>query len=108
VRSWERASFQMNTRPPEGLGRGRMKRRDLLLPAYHDRLKLLGACAACGLAIGFLYVWLPATFVVIAMGTSIGPELWWIVLATALVSTAVLYVVAARKTEQYRAEVLEL
>jgi prepilin signal peptidase PulO-like enzyme (type II secretory pathway) len=74
----------------------------VLLPAYHNRLKLLGACVVCGVAISILYVWLPLLFFAIVLDKRIGPQIWLFVLAAALVSVTVLFVLASRQMARYR------
>jgi hypothetical protein len=100
VRSWDRASFEFNT----ALTRRRrgLRRRDLLLPAHHNPLKLLGACVACGISVSILYVWFPLLFFSIVLNKRIGPQIWLIVLAAAVVTTLVLFVVASRQMARYR------
>jgi hypothetical protein len=100
VRSWDRASFEMNTASVKR--RRGITRRDLLLPAHHSRLKLLGACIVCGISLSILYVWMPLLFLTILFNKPIGPEIWLIVLAGAIVASTVLFVLASRQMERYR------
>ena len=90
----------MNTAPVKR--RRGITKRDLLLPAHHNRLKLLGACIACGVSASILYVWMPLLFVTILLNKPIGPEIWLIVLAGAIVASTVLFVFASRQMARYR------
>jgi len=100
VRSWDRASFELNTRSPKG--RRRVKQRDLLLPADHNPFRLLGACVVCGICASILYVWMPLLLVTIGLSRPIGPRIWFIVLAAALLVSLVLYVFALKQMARYR------
>lgn len=106
MRSWDRASFELNTVPPRRK-RG-IRPRDLLLPAHHSRLKLLGACIACGISASILYVWMPLLFFSIVLNKRIGPQIWLIVLAAALVASTVLFVLASRQMARYREYVAQI
>jgi hypothetical protein len=100
MRSWDRASFELNTAPARR--RGGIRPRDLLLPAHHSRLKLLGACVVCGVAVSILYVWIPLLFFAIVLNKRIGPQIWLFVLAAAVVSAMVLFILASRQMARYR------
>jgi len=100
VRSWDRASFELNTRPARV--RRRVKQRDLLLPADHNPFRLLGACVVCGVCASILYVWIPLLLVTIGLSRPIGPRIWLIVLAAAVLVSLVLYVFALRQMARYR------
>jgi len=100
VRSWDRASFELNTRPARV--RRRVKQRDLLLPADHNPFRLLGACVVCGICASILYVWIPLLLVTIGLSRPIGPRIWLIVLAAAVLVSLVLYVFALRQMARYR------
>jgi membrane protein YdbS with pleckstrin-like domain len=100
VRSWDRASFELNTRPPR-VGR-RVKQRDLLLPADHNPFRLLGACVVCGVCASILYVWMPLLLVTVGLSRPIGPRIWLIVLAAAVLVSLVLYVFALKQMARYR------
>ena len=100
MRSWDRASFELNTRPARV--RRRVKQRDLLLPADHNPFRLLGACAVCGICASILYVWIPLLLVTIGLSRPIGPRIWLIVLAAALLVSLVLYVFALKQMARYR------
>jgi hypothetical protein len=106
VRSWDRASFELNT--ASLTRRGSIRPRDALLPAHHNRLKLFGACVACGISVSILYVWMPLLFLSILFNKSIGPQIWLIVLAAASIATTVLYVMASRQMARYREHVAQL
>jgi hypothetical protein len=106
VRSWDRASFELNTVSPKR--RIRIRRRDLLLPANHSRLKLFGACVGCGVAASILYVWFPLVFWTIAFNRPIGPRVWLIVLIAAVVTSLALFVVASRQMARYREYAAEI
>lgn len=100
MRSWDRASFELNTRPPRV--QRRVKQRDLLLPADHNPFRLLGACLVCGVCASILYVWLPLLLVTIGLSRPIGPRIWLIVLAAAVLVSLVLYVFALKQMARYR------
>jgi type VI protein secretion system component VasK len=100
VRSWDRASFELNTRSPKA--RRRVRQRDLLLPADHNPLRLLGACVVCGVCASILYVWMPLLLVTIALSRPIGPRIWLIVLGAAVLVSVVLYTFALKQMERYR------
>jgi membrane protein YdbS with pleckstrin-like domain len=100
VRSWDRASFELNTRPARV--RRRVKQRDLLLPADHNPFRLLGACVVCGVCASILYVWMPLLLVTIGLSRPIGPRIWLIVLAAAVLVSLVLYVFALKQMARYR------
>ena len=92
MRSWDRASFELNTRSPKA--RRRVRQRDLLLPADHNQLRLFGACVVCGVCASILYVWMPLLLVTIGLSRPIGPRIWLIVLAA--VATLAGYLPARR------------
>ena len=100
MRSWDRASFELNTRPARV--RRRVKQRDLLLPADHNPFRLLGACVVCGVCASILYVWMPLLLVTIGLSRPIGPRIWLIVLAAAVLVSLVLYVFALKQMARYR------
>lgn len=100
MRSWDRASFELNTRPSRV--RRRVKQRDLLLPADHNPFRLLGACVVCGVCASILYVWMPLLLVTIGLSRPIGPRIWLIVLAAAVLVSLVLYVFALKQMARYR------
>lgn len=100
MRSWDRASFELNTRPPRV--QRRVKQRDLLLPADHNPFRLLGACVVCGVCASMLYVWMPLLLVTIGLSRPIGPRIWLIVLAAAVLVSLVLYVFALKQMARYR------
>lgn len=106
MRSWDRASFELNTRPPKV--RRRVRQRDLLLPAHHSSLKLLGACGVCGVCAALLYVWMPLLLVTIAVSRPIGSRIWLIVLGAAVLIGSVLYAFASRQMERYREYAAEI
>ena len=100
MRSWDRASFEFNTRSPRG--RRPVKQRDLLLPADHNPLRLLGACVVCGICAAILYVWMPLMVVTIGLNRPLGPRIWLIVLAVAVLVSVVLFAFALKQMERYR------
>ena len=100
MRSWDRASFELNTRPARV--RRRVKQRDLLLPADHNPFRLLGACVVCGVCASILYVWIPLLLVTIGLSRPLGPRIWLIVLAAAVLVSLVLYVFALKQMARYR------
>jgi hypothetical protein len=100
VRNWDRASFELNTRP---VRRPRaIRQRDLLLPAHHDRLHLFAACVACGICGSILYVWITFTFVLMVVNRPIGAWIWLVVAVAAAISSVVLFAAASRQMEKYR------
>lgn len=99
MRSWDRASFELNTAPTRRRG---IRPRDALVPAHHNRLKLLGACVVCGIAVSILYVWIPLLFFAIVFNKPIGPQIWLFVLVAAVVSATVLFILASRQMARYR------
>jgi hypothetical protein len=80
-KGWERASFEMNTRPDKIV-------RDI------SQADLFALCAACGLMIAALYVWTTLLAVSI-LGLGLGRWFYPVVLASAAVITAGLYVFAS-------------
>ena len=100
MRSWDRASFELNTRPARVPRR--VKQRDLLLPADHNPFRLLGACVVCGVCASILYVWMPLLLVTIGLSRPIGPRIWLIVLAAAVLISVVLFVFAHKQMARYR------
>jgi polyferredoxin len=96
----------MNTAPVKR--RRGITRRDLLLPAHHNRLKLLGACIVCGISVSILYVWLPLLLLTILFNTPIGRGILLIVLAAAIVASIVLFVFASRQMARYREYVTQI
>lgn len=100
MRSWNRASFEFHTRPTKV--KRRVLQRDLLLPAHHSRLRLLGACVVCGFCIALLYVWTTMMLVALVLNESMGRTFWVIVLGAAVVTSAVLYALASRQMARYR------
>ena len=106
MRSWDRASFELNTRSPKA--RRRVKQRDLLLPADHNPFRLLGACVVCGVCASILYVWMPLLLVTIGLSRPIGPRIWLIVLGAAALIGSVLYAFASKQMERYREYAAEI
>lgn len=100
MRSWNRASFEFNTRPIRPARR--LRQRDLLLPAHHSGLKLFGACAGCGLAISLLYAWVPLMMVAILFHDPLGHWTWAVVGTVAVLSTVALFAIATRQMSRYR------
>lgn len=100
MRGWDRASFEFHTRPTRV--RRRLRQRDLLLPAHHSPLRLLGACAACGACISLLYVWTPLMIVAIAINRPLEPWFWIIVVTAAIVAGIVLFALSVRQMARYR------
>jgi hypothetical protein len=93
-KGWERASFEMNTRPDKIVRD--ISQADLFVPTVVDggRLKLLALCAACGLMIAALYVWTTLLAVSI-LGLRLGRWFYPVVLASAAAISAGLYVFAS-------------
>jgi hypothetical protein len=100
MRSWDRASFEFHTRPTKP--RRRLRQRDLLLPAHHSVLRLLGACAACGVCISLLYVWTPLMVVAIMLNRPLEPWFWIVVGTAAVLAAVVLFALSVRQMARYR------
>lgn len=100
MRSWDRASFEFNTRPTRV--RRRLRQRDLLLPAHHNALRLFGSCAACGACIALLYVWTPLMVVAILINRPLEPWFWIAVVGAAVFASLVLFALAVRQMARYR------
>jgi hypothetical protein len=100
MRNWDRASFEFHTRPTRV--RRRLRQRDLLLPAHHSTLRLLGACVACGVCISLLYVWAPLTMVAILLNHPLDPWFWIVVVTAAVVAAIVLFALSMRQMARYR------
>lgn len=88
MREWERASFQVNTRPIK-VERD-IRREDLLTPSHHNPVLLAAACLLCGLMISVLYVFFPLLLITFA-GFDLGPWLMGSVLVGAIACAIALY-----------------
>ncbi len=53
-----------------------VSQRDLLIPTSADRLKLLGACLACGFGLSVLWIYFPMLMVSIALDRDFGFWKW--------------------------------
>jgi hypothetical protein len=100
VRGWDRASFEFHTRPTRVPRR--LRQRDLLLPAHHSVLRLLGACAISGACISLLYVWTPLMVVAIMLDNPLKPWFWIGVVTAALFACVVLFALSLRQMARYR------
>ena len=88
MRKWERASFQMNTRPVK-VERD-IRRADLLAPSHSHSVVLAAMCLLCGLMLSVLYVYLPLLLITFA-GFDLGGWLMGSVVVGALAGAVVLY-----------------
>lgn len=88
MRKWERASFQMNTRPIK-VERD-IRRADLLAPSHSHPLVLAAICLLCGLMLSVLYVYFPLLLITFA-GFHLGGWLMGSVVVGAVASAVVLY-----------------
>ena len=88
MRKWERASFQMNTRPIR-VERG-IRRADLLAPSHSHPVVLAAMCLLCGLMLSVLYVYFPLLLVTFA-GFDLGGWLLGSVALGAVASAVGLY-----------------
>lgn len=104
MRSWDRASFAVRTRPTRV--KREVTRQDLQIPSSTSRLKLFAGCLACGAMISVLYGWFGLTLVTLFFGLGDGPWFWWTMLALGVGSTAVLLAYASWE-RNHEAEWLE-
>jgi hypothetical protein len=88
MRNWERASFQMNTRPIK-VERD-IRRTDLLAPSHSHPVVLAAMCLLCGLMLSVLYVYFPLLLITFA-GFDLGGWLMGSVLVGAVAGALVLY-----------------
>ena len=88
-KTWDRASIAFRSRKPYV---PKISRQDLLLPIGVDRLRTLGLCLICALAMSILYVAIP--LLILGIFVSLGP---WdaIVLGTVFPALTVIVFVAA-------------
>jgi hypothetical protein len=97
-KGWDRTSIAINTRPIH-VERD-IRRQDLLAPAHDGIALLLAACLGCGLMISLLYVFFPLLLITFA-GVDLGAWLIGLVLASAVVSTIVLFVAEIRSRRDF-------
>ena len=102
MRSWNRASFELNTRPVRP--RRRVTQRDFLVPIYRDRLKLAGGCLVFGGCVALLWVWFPLFIVGVMRREPLGTWLWGSMLAGGLASAIWLFAFATVKERSYLEE----
>lgn len=88
MRQWERASFQVNTRPIK-VERD-IWRDDLLAPSHERPIVLAALCLLCGLLLSVLYVYFPLLLITFA-GFDLGGWLMGSVAVGAVASAVVLY-----------------
>jgi hypothetical protein len=88
MRQWERASFQVNTRPIK-VERD-IRRDDLLAPSHERPIVLAALCLLCGLLLSVLYVYFPLLLITFA-GFDLGGWLMGSVAVGAVASAVVLY-----------------
>ena len=88
MRQWERASFQVNTRPIK-VERD-IWRDDLLTPSHERPIVLAALCLLCGLLLSVLYVYFPLLLITFA-GFDLGGWLMGSVAVGAVASAVVLY-----------------
>lgn len=93
-KGWNRASFDFRVRPDKVVLD--VSQQDLLVPSAVDGgpFKLLGLCAACGIMISLLYVWTTLLALTI-LGVGVGRWFYPVVLGSAVLTTAGLYVFAS-------------
>ena len=99
MRSWNRASFEYFTHPPNPPRR--VTQKDFLPPLYRDRLKLLAGCAFCGLAISVLHVYTVMWMVSVMLDDPLVPWTWVAMVAAAAVATVGLFHWALAKERQF-------
>ncbi|HKH29408.1 MAG TPA: hypothetical protein VKA45_00010 [Gaiellaceae bacterium] len=88
MRKWERASFQMNTRPINV--QRDIRRPDLLAPSHSHPLVLAAICLLCGFMLSVLYVYFPLLLITFA-GFDLGGWLIGCFVVGAIVSAVALY-----------------
>jgi hypothetical protein len=101
MRQWERASFQMNTRPAKverDIGRA-----DLLAPSHSHPVVLAAICLLCGLMLSVLYVYFPLLLITF-VGFDLGAWLLGSVLVGAVASAVALYVWERRDERDFLSE----
>ena len=98
MRGWERASFQVNTRPTR-VERD-IRREDLITPSHPNPVLLAGACLLCGLMLSVLYVFFPLLLITF-VGFDLGPWLMGSVLVGAIAGAIALYVSEIRAQRDF-------
>jgi hypothetical protein len=88
MKGWDRASFQMNTRPRR-VERD-ISRKDLRLPEGFG-LKLVGECLACGALVAFGFFWGPLSVVAFAQDGH-APWFWPVLAGVALLAALLMFV----------------
>jgi hypothetical protein len=102
-KEWDRASFEMNTRPIR-VERD-ITRADLAAPSKGSLLILTLACIACGLGLAFLFVFWPLMLVAL-LDVGVGRWIVPAVLASGVVFAAWLLIWELRVRRDVRDELL--
>jgi hypothetical protein len=82
VESWRRYKRDLSESEDRPVSRWSVLRpkqvsqRDLLIPTSADRLKLLGACLACGAGLSVLWIYFPMLMISIALDHDFGFWKW--------------------------------
>jgi hypothetical protein len=100
-KGWDRASFEVNTRPIR-VERD-IRSEDLLLPAHDGLARLVAACLGCGLMLSVLYVFFPLLLVTFA-GFDLGGWLMGSVVAGAVLSSVFLFAWELRYRREFTKE----
>jgi uncharacterized membrane protein len=101
MREWDRASFQVNTRPVK-VERD-IRREDLLAPSHTEPVVLAALCLLCGVMLSVLYVYFPLLLITFA-GFHLGAWLMGAVLVGAVASAVALYVWERRDERDFLSE----
>jgi len=78
-----------------------VSQRDLLIPTSADRLKVLGACLACGAGLSVLWIYFPMLMVSIALDRDFGFWLWAVMGGFAAVTGLALFGYAVSDDRRY-------
>jgi hypothetical protein len=100
-KGWDRASFEMNTRPDK-VERD-IERKDLLMPSGFG-VKLFAECLACGALVGVGFLWGPLTIVAIGLDRP-APWFWPTIGACSLLIALVMFVFVRRDVKDLVAEI---
>jgi hypothetical protein len=103
MKGWDRASFEMNTRP-DRVERD-IERSDLLLPSGFGA-KLFFECLACGVLVGVGFLWGPLTIVAMAFDGN-APWFWPTIGGFSLVMAFVMFVYVRADVKDVIAELGE-
>jgi hypothetical protein len=78
-----------------------VSQRDLLIPTSADRLKLLGACLACGFGLSVLWIYFPMLMVSIALDRDFGFWKWAVMGGFGAVAGVALFGYAVSDEQRY-------